>query len=310
MTRKKVLLLSACFLVLALPILAATYQFKSINPFHSVETSARGIDNHGNVVGDFATAAQQTACTESGFVLHDGAFKKINVPFAGATDTDANGVNNDGDVVGNWDVRPVGCSNGGVDHGYVLSEGKFIMLPDPPNQTGGPDFNAINDEDDVVGVLTPVPPTPKNGNRGFLLDDGVYTLIDCGKDQTEANGINDDGDIVGECTDFSPPAYHEHGFLLRDGTFYLIDYPGAGCDGTVAYGINANGDIAGTYSDANCNEHGFVVKDFPEEPKWQTVDVPGAANTKVAAINDNDGLAGTISDATDNINLGFKATTK
>src|ERR1700676_4722822 len=101
MTRKTMLCLFASLLALALPVLAMTYHFTTIDPFNSVETIARGINNGGDVVGDFATAAQQNHGTESGFLLPNGTFTKINVPFAGATDTDANGVNNDGDVVGN-----------------------------------------------------------------------------------------------------------------------------------------------------------------------------------------------------------------
>ena len=301
MTRKKLFSLSACVLGLALPVVAA-YQFNTVNPFNSVETSARGINNDRQVVGDFANAALETNCTESGFFEYDhGKFRKIVVPFKGATDTDANGINNDGDIVGNWDTwKPNSCiATTGEDHGYVFHDGKYYKLPDPPNQDGFPDFNAINDEGDIVGVLTPVPST--TGNRGFLFDDGVYHVLDCGKDQTEANGINEDGDIVGECTDLNP-TNHEHGFLLCDGTYYLIDFPGSA--GTVAYGINDDGDIAGSYTDSSGFDHGFVVKNFFGGPQWVTVDVPTSPDTKVAAINDHGVLAGTATDAAGN-DTGF-----
>ena len=46
--------------------------------------------------------------------------------------------------------------------------------------------------------------------------------LNCGGISTEANGINDDDDIVGECNDGT-----EHGFLLRDGVYNLINYPGS-----------------------------------------------------------------------------------
>jgi uncharacterized membrane protein len=62
--------------------------------------------------------------------------------------------------------------------------------------------------------------------------------LNCGGISTEANGINDDDDIVGECNDGT-----EHGFLLRDGVYNLINYPGA--TGTIALGINNDGDIVG-----------------------------------------------------------------
>jgi len=280
-------------LVLALPVLAATYEFKTINPFSSVETSARGINDAGDVVGDFATPAQETAGSESGFLRHNGKYTKINFP--GARDTDANGVNENGDIVGTYDLAS-------GDHGYVLSHGKYKALPDPPNQDGFPDFNAINEEGDVVGVLTPMPPIGTGGNKGFFLDDGHYSLIDCGHDQTEANGINDDGDIVGECTDFISNG--EHGFLLRGGKFYLIDFPGAAC-GTVAKGISEAGSIVGTYTDASCVDHGFKVTNFPKHPTWTTIDAPGGATT-LNGVNERGDVVGSANGTTQD-SIGFKA---
>jgi uncharacterized membrane protein len=301
MTWKTMLCTAAFSLALALPLLAATYEFKTINPFNSVETSARGINDAGDVVGDFADAALSAAGSESGFLRHNGKYTKINFP--GAVDTDANGINEEGDIVGTYDLV---TNNVRSDHGYVLHYGKFKALPDPPNQDGFPDFNAINEEGDIVGVLTPK--LVVGGNKGFLLDDGHYTLIDCGHYRTEANGINDDGDIVGECTDVTP-VYAEHGFLLRGGKFYLIDAPGAACDGTVATGIGENGTITGTFDDANCNEHGFVLKGFPSNPAWTTVDAPGATDTKLAGTNEYGALAGTATITTNNTSTdkGFKA---
>ena len=296
MTRKAMLYTCVICLALALPVLAATYEFKTINPFSSVETSARGINDAGDVVGDFATAAQETAGSESGFLRHNGKYTKINFP--NAIDTDANGISESGEVVGTYDLLA-------GDHGYVFKNGKYKELADPPQGFNYPDFNGINDEGDVVGVMTPV---VVNGNKGFLLDDGHYTPIDCGRYQTEANGINDDGDIVGECTDFTP-IYAEHGFLLRDGKFYPIDAPAAACNGTVATGISENGDITGHFDDANCNSHGFVLKGFPKNPKWTTVDAPGATDTTLAGINERCELVGTASTGVEpnNQNKGFIA---
>ena len=50
----------------------------------------------------------------------------------------------------------------------------------------------------------------------------TYTGIDCPDSvYTEARGINDRGDIVGNCED----ANGIHGFRLRKGVFKLIDVP-------------------------------------------------------------------------------------
>jgi hypothetical protein len=48
------------------------------------------------------------------------------------------------------------------------------------------------------------------GRHGFLLDHGIYTTVDVpGSTLTEARGINDSGQIVGDCSD----AGGNHGFL-------------------------------------------------------------------------------------------------
>jgi hypothetical protein len=49
-----------------------------------------------------------------------------------------------------------------------------------------------------------------------------------------------------------------HGFLLRNGRFHTIDFPGASF--TVAFGINDGGDIGGIYTLAGVN-HGFLLSD-------------------------------------------------
>jgi uncharacterized membrane protein len=283
--------------MLALPVLAKTFKYRTINPFQSVETSARGIDNDGEVVGDFADATLQTADAELGFLRRGDYYKKIKV--TGARDTDANGINNDDDIVGTYD------DNLG-DHGYVLDGKKVHKLPDPPAGFDNyPDFNAINEDGEVVGVVTPRVfglLSVGTGNKGFVLSEGKYTILDCGYYQTEANGINDDDDIVGECSDSS---YVEHAFLLHEGKYHIFDVPFPNTIGTVALGINNEGDIVGVYTDANFNDHGFIVHDLCKNAKWKTIDVPGASDTKVAAINDEGDIAGTYTKL--GVNKGFKA---
>jgi len=270
MTRKMVLYTCVICLALALPVLAATYEFKTINPFSSVDTSARGINDAGDVVGDFATVDDGQVvgggAIEHGFLRHQGKYTQLDFP--GSFDTDANGIAENGVIVGTYAAKLLDGSRG-ADHGYVLDKHGYHALPDPPTGFQEPDFNAVNEEGDVVGGMKPT--LVATGNRGFLLDDGHYVTIDCGHDQTEANGINDDGDIVGECTDFIS-TNTEHGFLLRNGKFYLIDAPGAVCGGTIANGISESGDIVGIFGDANCIEHGFVLKNFPKKPTWKVVE--------------------------------------
>jgi hypothetical protein len=82
--------------------------------------------------------------------------------------------------------------------------------------------------------------------QGFLLDKGVYTTIAAPAASTTIPfSINNGDQIVGAFSDrdqivgrFNDPnnAAGNHGFLLDDGAFTPIDFPGA--LGTVAFGIN------------------------------------------------------------------------
>ena len=59
-----------------------------------------------------------------------------------------------------------------------------------------------------------------------------FTVIDVpGSVGTEARGINDPGQIVGDYQD----ANGLHGFLLSDSTFTLIDAPAAECSPTILF---------------------------------------------------------------------------
>src|SRR5215469_7756305 len=66
--------------------------------------------------------------------------------------------------------------------------------------------------------------------------------------------INPRGDIVGS---YSSPDGKTHGFLLSQGVYTSIDFPGA--NSTSANGINSEGEIVGQYFDAAGKEHGFLL---------------------------------------------------
>jgi uncharacterized membrane protein len=103
----------------------------------------------------------------------------------------------------------------------------------------------------------------------------TYTTIDYPSTTTTATvawGINAGGDVVGEYFD----AGGRHGFLLRNGVFSPIDFPGAL---TSARGINAGGDIVGIYRRPNeppVNAHGFLLT---RQGDFVRVDFPGHTNT-------------------------------
>jgi uncharacterized membrane protein len=72
-----------------------------------------------------------------------------------------------------------------------------------------------------------------------------------------------------------------HGFLRRDGKFTKIDYPGA--TSTIAFGINNTGDITGQYITASGAVRGFILSDGT----FHTVYVNGGPNIGVRGAQDN-----------------------
>ena len=262
-----------------------SYEFKIVDPPNANETSVRGLNNDEVYVGDTATTAQFTAGTENGFVAKEYFFQQFSVPTSwGAKDTDANDISNCNVILGMWDTTT-------ADHGYTLDEKGFHKLPDIPDATKQfPDWNGINAEGTIVGLDSPVGGT---GNEGFILKKGVYTFYTAtGARATEFNGINDKGDVVGEAFFLSNDGI---GLLYRKGTFYTFQFPGS--IDTVAFDINNRGEIAGAYTDSNFQDHGFILRGFPEHPKFFTVDGnnPTYPNTTIRTINDEDDIGGVLS---------------
>jgi len=72
-----------------------------------------------------------------------------------------------------------------------------------------------------------------------------------------------------------------HAFLLRDGKFTKIDYPGA--SSTIAFGINNTGDITGQYVTASGVVRGFILSNGA----FHTVYVNGGPNIGVHGAQDN-----------------------
>ena len=119
------------------------------------------------------------------------------------------------------------------------------------------------------------------GSAAGQSDNFTYTTLDhssakCAK-STSASGINARGDIFGSYTDSANVA---HGFLLKDGNYITIDYPGAVA--TQATGINPQGDIVGTHQGPLPHDtglrrdiHGYLLKDGA----FKAIDYPGHLNT-------------------------------
>jgi probable HAF family extracellular repeat protein len=111
-----------------------------------------------------------------------------------------------------------------------------------------------------------------------LWQDGAFTPIDVpDARRTQPFGINNRGQIVGEYADAEG---RSHGFLLDNGVFTAIDVPDSAS--TVATDIDDSGRIVGYSTDAAGAFHGFLRD---TGGGFTSIDVSGAAQTQVSAIN-------------------------
>src|SRR5262249_16335359 len=146
----------------------------------------------------------------------------------------------------------------------------------------------INDTGQISGTYL----DSQGQYHGFLRSsDGTsYTTFDVPDfpGRTEADGINNAGEIVGAV--FESDVLHFHGFLRsNDGSSYTtFDVPGSWLY-TDAFEINTAGEIVGQYGNDSMS-HGFLRSS--DGSSYTTLDVPGAFGTAPGGINDTGQIVG------------------
>jgi probable HAF family extracellular repeat protein len=123
----------------------------------------------------------------------------------------------------------------------------------------------------------------------------TYTFVPLsgpvGSISTEANAINDAGQVVGDFVDGNSQF---HGFLYSNGKYTILNVPGATL--TEATGINNAGQIVGDYSDGN-GLHGFLYSGGVYTTLDDTdPDLNPQAGTNVTGINDAGQIVGWFTD--------------
>ncbi len=109
---------------------------------------------------------------------------------------------------------------------------------------------------------------------------------------SEAVAINDFNVVVGLY--YRNDSSLGHGFVLVDGRYIMIDFPGAaGKSGTQCNGINNLGEIVGPYSDVYDHLHGWILSGG----KFTQIDYPGAPDSECDGINDFGTLVGQYTDS-------------
>jgi hypothetical protein len=157
----------------------------------------------------------------------------------------------------------------------------------------------INDEGVAAGTWV----TAGGSDVGFTRspDGSMRTpIVDPNDDSgvTVLRAIDDEGVIAGFYG-----ANVSNGFLLTEGKFRTVDFPGAAA--TALRGINNLGDVSGTYSivDLNADEFGFIIPRRGPAISFTLPD-PTGTGIVVGGINDLRQLVGYYTDATSRL-VGF-----
>jgi uncharacterized membrane protein len=286
------------FALLAVTLLAfataadAQFTFTSLDFPGGTLTTARGINNHGDVVGAYRITPPRHA-----LLIQKGQFVLIApTTVLGTNFSEAFKSNDRGDVAGDF------IGNDGFVHGFLLTEGVVTALDFP----GASDTFAygINESGTVVGQWDLLDPS---GNtlvvHGFTWKNGAFTQFDFpGSGDTYLFGINARGDLVGAWdTGITSPL--GHGFVCsRRGQCVSFDVPVTGATVTQADDINARRQITGVYLDASGVLHAFLL----DGANFTSFDFPGATGTLAWGINSAGQIVGDYL-AADNSIHGFQA---
>jgi hypothetical protein len=270
------------------------YNFSTLNDQNDPTLNQLlGINTHNVIAGYFGSGADAQH-PNKGYLIKApyGQANYTDENFPNSSQTQVTGLNNLGDTSGFW------VSANGTNHGFVEWNGVFASYNDPntPHMKGSVNqLLGINNNGVAVGFYNDA----KGEEHAYEVNQAtrVYTAIKIpGATSAAANGINNNGDIVGT----ADAAGTVSSWLLHNGHLTTFQFPG-GSD-TQALGINDKDQIVGSYVDGKGLTHGFVLSS-PLGPTshWQTIDDPnGADGTVVNGINDAGDLAGFYTDAAGN----------
>jgi hypothetical protein len=213
------------------------------------------------------------------FVFDRGRFFAFDLPDEGPGEFVR--MNDRGVIVGSF------ADDDGTLTGFKRDARGRITTFDAPNGEATP--LDVNDRGWIVGNVCGTPADCGPSTRGFLRDPkGRFTRIHKqGAVRTQAYGINDKGNVVG---DYLLPDGSVHGYRWRNGRFTTIDGPG-GANATLT-GINERGDIVGAYvvdpTDPTSGLRGFVLR----KDRYRTFGVRGVRHTLPLGINNHGQVAG------------------
>jgi hypothetical protein len=226
--------------------------FKNENFPGAAQTQVTGIDKNGDTVGFWVDGQG----ANSGFYEpHGGTPQTVDFP----TNDNAKpkvdqllGINSGGMTVGFY------TDGKGTNHGFSYNVAKHhfkqINVAGDSNVTAA----AVNNLDDVAGFAT----NSGGTTEAFLLrsDGKLYRLDFPGASATQAFGVNDGDEVVGDYTEGTGNSATTHGFVWAPGFgFESVDDPN-GIGATTINGVNDRGTLVGFYTDSAGNTDGLLAK--------------------------------------------------
>ena len=188
------------------------------------------------------------------------------VQYPGSTGTALYGVSNNNIGVGIY------FDSNGVQHGFMVQNGKFTTI-DNPNGTTYP--IGVNSSGTIVGYYTFAIDTV-----AFAYANGVFTPVGpSGSDQVLAFGINDKGEISGEYFDLTTGQYE--GWIGSISTCCRTVIDPQSASSTTVFDTNVHGIATVDWVDAKGNTEASLYNGT----NYETVNVPGAANSNIHAID-------------------------
>jgi hypothetical protein len=293
--RKKALfvLLSGTLMVLALPLFAEQYTFVAIDVFCpttavvaacpaglapgqvAAQTSARGINARGDIVGVYVAGG-----TQHGFLFRDRHYTSLDFPVRGVRATIANGINPRGEIVGQY-TAPLHDANN------PPAEDSPLYCPSAADPACIKGFHYWRGE-----FSTLMFPTTVDENGQQHKHPGAI-----------AQRITPDGDIYGCVHDHDlGPSMHGAAWT-SSGTLSLLSNGGQ-LSGPMAVPMSMNNGatpgnyktVVGFYMDMLNQQHGYLVRGGMLEPYDPT---PTTAVTAIWDINPSEHFVGTFRDTSE-----------
>jgi len=178
----------------------------------------------------------------AGFLYQNGSFTQYEFP--GNLPTGIDGINDSGAYVGFYSQNKT--NTGFISNGNTVSyNGGYTHL------------NSINDNGVIVGTGGLAGAAGAVGFEANTSGQITSTLQYPGSISTSANGINNQGVVVGMYVDSSGVG---HGYIYKKGKYTTLPVPPGAVKNKFQYwGINDSGQLSGSYTDKNYEVWGFVA---------------------------------------------------